>query len=221
MCWHSWLERWLKHLPYFSICSCLPTLQCNAATTHNCELTWILSECHPATFVDCIVLPSTFQFLSKPWKIFASACAHICTHTHTHCPCLVARASRLVSLNIQQAGLNNQNMLKKYITRWAEDPIRFGRTAYITTVVEMLMQDKPETCVSIERSHLRKSTHAMGQSDWCIAQGAHKVLQQVWELFICLLVQKNPTSPYLLLQYSWQPAVTSAKGNTHFQTRHK
>lgn len=80
-CWHSWLERWVKHLPYFSICSRLPALQCSAATTHNCELIWILSECHPAVSVSCIVLPATFQFLSKPWKIFASVCVHARTHT--------------------------------------------------------------------------------------------------------------------------------------------
>lgn len=161
-----------------------------------------------------------FNF-SIPSKALENICFCTCSHSHTHtcCPCLVARTNRLASLNIQQAGLNKQSMLEKYITRWAEDPIRFGITSYITTVVEMLMQDKPETCVSIERSHLQKSTHEMGQPDWCIVQGAHKVLQQVW--FICLLVQKNPTSLYLLLQYSLQPVVTCAKGNTHFQTRHK
>lgn len=83
MCWHSWLERWVKHLPYFSICSRLPTLQCSAATTHNCELIWILSECHPAISVDCIVLPATFQFLSKPLENICF-CRHAHARTHTH-----------------------------------------------------------------------------------------------------------------------------------------
>lgn len=77
---------WVKHLAYFSMCSHLPTLQCSAATTHNCELIWILSECHPGISVNCIVLPATFQFLSKLWKILASASTHThtCTHTCTH-----------------------------------------------------------------------------------------------------------------------------------------
>ena len=165
MCWHSWLERWVKHLPYFNICSHLPTLQCSAATTHNCEHIWILSECHPAVSVDCIVLPATFQFLSKPWKIFASAS----THTGTHHPCLIVRANRFASLNVQQARLNNQNILKKCIARWAEDHIRFGITACITKVVAMVMQDKPETCISVERSHLQKST-------WCSRDGSARLL---------------------------------------------
>lgn len=97
MCWHSWLERWIKHLLYFSICSHLLTLQCSASTTHNCELTWILSECHPAISVDCIVLSTTFQLLSKPWKIFA----FVRMRTHNQCPCVIVRANKYASFNVQ------------------------------------------------------------------------------------------------------------------------
>lgn len=155
-CWHSWLERWVKHLPYFSICSRLPILQCSAATTHNCELIWILSECHPAVSVSCIVLPATFQFLSKPWKIFASVCVHAHTHTSRTFNC----QSLVCFIEYTAGWVEQPNMLKKCITRWAEDHIRFGVTACITTVVAMVMQDKPKTYSSVERTHLQKST-------WC------------------------------------------------------
>lgn len=152
ICWHSagTLGKTLAVFQHMFLSTHF-AMQC---TTHNCELIWILSECHPAVSVDCIVLPATFQFLSKPWKIFAS----VCVHTHTHHPCV--RVNRFASLNIQQARLNNQNMLRKYATRWAEDHIRFRITACITIVVAMVMQDKLETCISVERSHLQKST-------WC------------------------------------------------------
>jgi len=101
-------------------------------------------------------------YLSIPFKALENICfcmrAH--THTHTHHPCLILRANRFASLNVQQAGLNNQNILKQYVTRWAEDHIKFKLATCITTLVAMAMQDKPETCISAERSHLQKSA-------WC------------------------------------------------------
>lgn len=105
------------------------------------------------TALFCLLPFNSFQSPGKYLLLY------VCTRTHTHHAHLIARAW-FASLNIQQAGLNNQNMLKKCITRWAEDHIRFGVTACITTVVAMVMQDKPKTYSSVERTHLQKST-------WC------------------------------------------------------